>query len=246
LFQGRYATEDRGDGAGDSLETDIFGWGTRLGQSLMLSPRHGDADGVLIERARVADLVRIVRVHCAAFPRHFLTQLGDSFLNRYYGLILEYPLGVLLAVTVPPDGIVGFVSGFLDPPAFYGKMRKQRWKLAVSLLGALLRSPRLLRRLWYNRRRVAASAAAELDQRNVTELSSLAVDPVFQGKGIGRRLVEGFLARVREMGAQQVYLLTDADNSQRLNRFYTDLGFSGEPDPCSLAERPMNRYVKLL
>ncbi len=201
---------------------------------------------MLIQPATVADLAQIVSVHRAAFPRHFMTQLGGAFLKRYYRLTLEYPSGVLLCAASPPEGIVGFVAGFLDPPGFYAALRKNRWRLAAAMLGAVLRHPGLLRRALHNRQRVAKSAETPSDQRAVAELASVGVDPRHQGEGAGRRLVEAFVARAAELGARRVILRTDSDDNDRVHRFYARLGFSCEPDPDSLPERPMTRYTRLL
>jgi ribosomal protein S18 acetylase RimI-like enzyme len=200
----------------------------------------------LITGARLADLPQIVRLHGAAFPRHFLTQLGEAFLAQYYRFVLEHGCGVLLAAKLDGRNIAGFVSGFLDPPAFYSRMRKKRWALAATLIRPLVQNPRLLRWLLHDRRRVIGTAHAAKGQQHVAELSSLAVHPHLEGRGLGSRLVEHFTARAKQMGAHSVYLLTDAQHNERVSRFYERLGFSCQPVPGCLPQRPMNKYTKLL
>lgn len=51
-------------------------------------------------------------------------------------------------------------------------------------------------------------------------LRSVAVDPAWQGKGIGRRLVEAMLEEARQEGLQQVFLLTETAAG-----FFARLGF---------------------
>ncbi len=208
-------------------------------------------DGLSREEARIAgagleELPWIVKLHGAAFPGQFLTQLGEAFLDRYYRIVLEHHCGVLLAAKTNGGQVAGFASGFMDPPAFYCRMRKKRWALAMTLIRPLIRNPRLFRRLLHIHRGVVGAARAADDQKQVAGLSSLAVHPQLEGRGIGSALMEHFIAWATEMGARSILLVTDAENNQRVNRFYERLGFSCEPAPDCLPERPMNKYTKVL
>ncbi|WP_049927989.1 GNAT family N-acetyltransferase [Halopiger goleimassiliensis] len=55
-------------------------------------------------------------------------------------------------------------------------------------------------------------------------LRELFVDPDVQGQGIGRRLLEHLLERLREASVRRVYLLTSSDGPAR--SFYESSGFS--------------------
>ena len=48
---------------------------------------------ILIQPASAKDVPAIVSLHMAAFRNHFLTELGEQFLNSYYHLVLDIPQG---------------------------------------------------------------------------------------------------------------------------------------------------------
>jgi ribosomal protein S18 acetylase RimI-like enzyme len=58
------------------------------------------------------------------------------------------------------------------------------------------------------------------------ELMSLAVHPREQHRGLGRALVEAFIARVHEAGAGSLWLITDAADNEGVKTFYETLGFT--------------------
>ncbi|MCQ1058173.1 ribosomal protein S18-alanine N-acetyltransferase [Photobacterium sp. DNB23_23_1] len=56
-------------------------------------------------------------------------------------------------------------------------------------------------------------------------LLNIAIDPVFQGKGYGKLLLEGFLSQLEQLNAQDVWLEVRASN-QRAYQLYESLGFN--------------------
>lgn len=58
----------------------------------------------------------------------------------------------------------------------------------------------------------------------VVEIKNLAVDPVFQGKGLGRRLLEEAIARCRIQGAREVVIGTGNSSVSQL-ALYQKVGF---------------------
>jgi ribosomal protein S18 acetylase RimI-like enzyme len=64
-------------------------------------------------------------------------------------------------------------------------------------------------------------AAAEL---GAMELRSVAIDPAWQGRGMGRALVQEVLARLRARGVQRVVVATASASLDAL-AFYLRLGF---------------------
>jgi ribosomal protein S18 acetylase RimI-like enzyme len=176
----------------------------------------------VIRVATAADLGPIAELHQRAFRGFFLTQLGRPFLLRYYRAVLAYPGGILL-LAEEALSIVGFVAGFCEPGLFYRSLRRRALSLGLSMAPALLRNPRLLHRAVANFRRT--SEAERHDHTHFAELSSLAVDPAAEGRGIGRGLVTDFTRVAAEKGAFSVCLTTDALENDAVNCFYRRLGF---------------------
>lgn len=56
------------------------------------------------------------------------------------------------------------------------------------------------------------------------EITNVAVDPAWQGQGIGRRMMAYFLQQAREQGILRITLEVRVSN-QRAIRLYTSLGF---------------------
>lgn len=194
---------------------------------------------VQLRPATLGDVTDVVAIHRRAFIGFFMTELGAAFLARYYRLVLEYPGGLLLVADV--DGLpVGFVAGFLHPPGFYALLRRRAFELGLAVLPALLRRPSIVSRLLANMRRTGDAGSTE---GNVpSELASVAVDPAYAGKGIGAQLVRAFVEASRARGADVVYLTTDAQNNDAVNRFYQGLGFRLSRTFWAAGRRLMNEY----
>lgn len=72
--------------------------------------------------------------------------------------------------------------------------------------------------------------------RQGAHIGRLAVDPVFQGRGIGGRLLSGALRRLWQQGARRVTLNTQEDNL-RSQRLYARFGFHPTGHPVNVWER---------
>jgi ribosomal protein S18 acetylase RimI-like enzyme len=191
-----------------------------------------------VRPAARGDLPDVVRVHQAAFPGFYMTRLGPPFLRLYYRLVMDYAGGILL-VAERAGRVSGFVSGFARPAGFYRLLRKNRPRVALSVLPALLRSPGLAKRLVTNAGRVEDSAREE--DGGACELSSIGVMP--GTRGLGSALVAAFVADAQARGAREVYLTTDALDNDRVNEFYRRCGFRLERVTEPVAGRPMNLYA---
>lgn len=181
-------------------------------------------------------------IHVRAFEHFFLTQLGPMFLREYYRAVYKYDAGITLVACSPDLGSVeGFAAGFVDPPAFYAHLRSRRLRLAFAALPQLLRNPALLPRLLGNARRVTRNGLQAPSSRE-SELASIAVSPLAQGKGLGKLLVKAFLAQSRRFGADCVSLTTDAYGNDRVHGFYQTLGFRVRETFIAQGNRHMDRY----
>ncbi len=187
------------------------------------------------------DIGEVVRIHQAAFPRFFLTRMGDRFIEGYYSAVLDFPKHIALVAEVEKAGdLAGFVTGFQDPSQFYVFFRRRRRQLWRSTAMALIRSPSLLPEILRNVRRVATELPVPFD---ATELSSIAV--ASEGRGIGGRLLEEFIKAASTAGSTSVYLTTDSADNDSVRRFYESRGFSFEGME-ERGSRRLCRYARAL
>ena len=167
---------------------------------------------------RREDLDAVVAIHLAAFPNFFLTFLGPRFLRVFYGAVMRD--GIALVATVD-ERVAGFVAGMLDSKSFYRRLWRSRlFSVALALAPVILRHPSTLKRV--ARRGVARA----FQPAPGAELMSLAVHPRQQRHGLGRLLVEAFIAAVHESGTESLWLVTDAADNDAVQTFYESLGFA--------------------
>ena len=193
-----------------------------------------------IRTAQHSDLANIVVIHQRAFTGSFLTNLGSGFLRHYYELVLDYP-GKVLLISAAQEQMEGFVCGFLEPDGFYRSMSQRSWRFALPVLGAVARDPRLSGKILNGFRRVGRNREATTAES--CELSSLAVLPESRRKGAGAALLRAFLDHAARSGAQQVFLRTDADDNESVNRMYRNASFQIRRRYRQYKDRWMNEYV---
>jgi GNAT superfamily N-acetyltransferase len=182
-------------------------------------------------------------VHAAAFQGFFLAELGERFLTAYYRTVLDYSAGVFL-VAEREGRVVGFVAGFLRPAEFYQMMSDRKWRFVVPALLGIARRPGLLVRIIRRSKRVLSGKASDAPRAaTACELSSVAVDPRTGGKGVGKKLVHKFMEDAAAIGAHEVFLTTDAEGNDAVNRFYLNLGFRCVRTFVQDGDRQMNEYA---
>jgi ribosomal protein S18 acetylase RimI-like enzyme len=174
-----------------------------------------------------ADAEAAAALHVTGIDEGFLARLGPVFLGRLYRRVARSPDSFLLVAEA--DGhVVGFLAGSLDVSALYRRfLRRDGLAAATGSIGPLLRAwPSALETLRHGRRDrsepgVDAHAVAD---RGDAELLAMAVDRAWQGGGVGRRLVEGFLTEVVRRGAASADVVVGADN-ERARWVYGRAGF---------------------
>jgi len=196
----------------------------------------------MIEPLRATDVPQVVRLHLSSFPGFFLSFLGPPFLRLYYEGIASYPhaVGLVYRLEEPGQPIVGFVCGTLGPSSFYSYLIRTRLlRFALAAAGAALRKPsiipRLVRALTYPSQTTSAHDSATL--------TSIAVHPKYQNRGVGSALMKAFLEAMRARQVRSVYLTTDRDHNQPVNDFYQRHGFRIQRCFTTPEGRAMNEYV---
>jgi DNA-binding MarR family transcriptional regulator/ribosomal protein S18 acetylase RimI-like enzyme len=77
-------------------------------------------------------------------------------------------------------------------------------------------------------KRIVGTCALMQDEPGVFELTKMAVDPIAQGLGIGRKLIEHAIAQFRLMDAKQLFLETNTKLAPAI-RLYESVGFEHQP-----------------
>jgi GNAT superfamily N-acetyltransferase len=184
---------------------------------------------------------QVVDVHMQAFPDFFLTFLGPRFLREFYASFSYEPTGIgFVAEDNEGGGIVGVVVGPLVPQGYFKRLLIKRWwAFCLASIGAVLKRPAVVKRLF--RALFYRGESPPGPQRSL--LSSIAVSPKVQGRGIGQALVERWVEEVKRRGHIGCYLTTDANDNDKINNFYQKLGWKIESTYTTPEGRVMNRYI---
>lgn len=169
-------------------------------------------------RPATADDARVIaRLHVDGISTGFLPRLGPRFLTHLYRAMIDQP-GARILVAVDDYGPIGFVAGVPDVGRFYKVfMRRHGLRAALSALPALVR-PSTWRRVW-------ETARYDGDHHDApAELLSMAVDPNYRGRGLGRRLAAEFLDALRADGIDRVKVVVAEANSVA-RQTYRSVGF---------------------
>jgi colanic acid biosynthesis glycosyl transferase WcaI len=191
---------------------------------------------IVVRRAEPIDAAALAVLHTAAFPDYFLTQLGPSFLRRYYAAFLSEPHTVVIGSL---DGrLAGFVAGTTDLARFRrGLYRPNLLHFPLIVAGRFVTN-RVVRHHVFSRLHHVRLAICSLSGRNgphdqarsangelVSSLFSICVEPWAQGTGVAEAVMTAYLDLERERGARMVRLSVFDDNARAI-RFYERSGWS--------------------
>jgi GNAT superfamily N-acetyltransferase len=195
---------------------------------------------VNLSKLNIDSVDAVVDVHMKAFPGFFLTFLGKRFLYEFYKSFTSQSQGIGFVAKGQNEEIIGVVVGPLNPQGYFKKLLKDNWfRFCFASLGAVMRKPkavlRLLRAVFYRGQAPDGPVRALL--------SSVAIDPELQNKGVGKALVKRWVQEVRDRGVYGCFLTTDADDNQKVNNFYQNLGWRIESTYDTPEGRRMHRYV---
>ena len=201
------------------------------------------------------DIAAAVGLHLEVLDMEFLSRFGPAFMRTYYRAWIHTPGSVAL-VARDEGEVVGVLLGATDPGAHVRAMvRHHGARIGARLVSHAIVHPRLAKDLivtrgWRYTRGVARLVTARLsrspvtplagDQPVVGELTHVLVSPSFQGRGVGRALVEGFVDAAREVGVGELMLVTPPDLAAR--HFYERLGWRCEGDMRSRSGEEFLRF----
>jgi len=181
----------------------------------------------------------IVAVHMLVFPNFFLTFLGPGFLKEFYKSFLYDDQGIGF-VAIENSRILGAIVGPFKPVGYFKRLLLRKWyAFCFASIGAVLRKPTVIKRLF----RAVFYRGQAPQGKDRALLSSIAVSPDAQGKGVGKALVMKWLDAVSARGGKGAFLTTDTENNNKVNSFYHSLGWEIESTYETSEGRKMNRYV---
>lgn len=196
---------------------------------------------IKIERMSVQHLEQAASVHIAAFPGFFITSLGYKFVRELYMAYACDKAAVALIATDEMGMVLGAILGAIDSRGFYRRLLLRRWwKFGIASAVAVWHRPsimlRLLRALKYRGDQKSGTPGQAL-------LSSIAVAPWAQGRGVGTQLIVAWISAVQRTGVCGCYLTTDACENEGVNLFYSKHGWRIEHSFKTPEGRSMNYYV---
>jgi len=195
-----------------------------------------------IRDLKKTDAEAVARIHETCFEGYFLTQLGRSFLRRYYAAFCRHEFDyALLARHRRTKEEVAFVVGTSDTQAHFRSFYRRNVVVILPLVLARFLSCRELReRIWQRMAhvRVAVRALIPGTKRPASEtigdkgprnqcpvrLLSIAVAPDYRGTGVAAALTERFEDKLREAGHKRVGLSVLPDNARAI-AFYKKTGW---------------------
>ncbi|MCL5292731.1 MAG: GNAT family N-acetyltransferase [Actinobacteria bacterium] len=183
----------------------------------------------MIKRAERFDLPQVAAIYRRAFPDSITHIFGKTpkdkaFIDIYQFLLDTYPEYFLVDeedgritgyVVAPPD-----VSILVKRAILRGYVLRWSWRWLIGKYGFGLRPVWILLGDKWALLRSKHKAVEESDAR----ILSIAVDPAYQGRGIGGKLTKAALDLLRASGIEKV-MLEVREGNEAAYRIYTKFGF---------------------
>lgn len=197
----------------------------------------GFVSEVRLDFLQISDLDDVVRVHRAAFPRSAMTKLGPEAVKRYYLWQLVGPHEMYASGAWIDEQLVGFCFGGIHPTAISGFLATNKHYLAWRLMTRpwLVTNPLFRDRLTQavkilTGKTKPASANGKPANTNPPakrpyDILSIAVNPAYQGSGIGKKLLARATLQAEENGFATMTLFVNRDNEQAIH-FYERSGWT--------------------
>ena len=197
-----------------------------------------------IRLASIKDVDTIVKIHQAAFENFFLTSLGERFLRLYYSTFIKSSKGVVYCAE-KDNNIVGFSACSYMSRGFNSNLIKENLiKYGIESFLLLFSRPKAIIRLVKNLNKENKNSDVD-DKGEYAELYSIAISPICQGEGVGKKLLTKTETDVKEHN-NLISLTTDYYNNEKTIGFYRSLGYQDYYEFVTYPNRKMWRLVKKL
>ncbi len=187
------------------------------------------------------DIDKISAIHKESFDGFFLSELGDYFLKVYYSAMLNNDRGILLGCYDNSE-LVGFCAATTFSKGFNSQLIKSNFysflKVGISLL---ISKPLALIRIFKN---LDKSNDSFEDNGEYAELFSIGVLPSYQGRGVGKLLVEKLECILKTKNIQKLSLTTDYNDNEKVLSFYRKNNYQDMYVFYSYPKRKMYRLIK--
>lgn len=183
-------------------------------------------------------IATLSKLHMAAFPDFFLTQLGLPFLKTLYkGYMEDENSGILVAEI--GGKLAGFIAYSNEYSRFYkGLLERHLIRFAFCSLFAVIRHPSFIKRLLG-----AFKKSDEVKKEEAyVELASICVNPRIESRGIGSKLIDKLKEITDFTTYKYINLETDACDNDAVNKFYIKNGFQLARSYVTDEGRKMNEY----
>ena len=140
---------------------------------------------IILEIMQESHVNQVAQIHAYALPDDLLPNLGADFLEKgYYYPLLNSPYSLVLVALVN-NSVTGFLNLTFAPD------KHMQWVVKKSFIRLFLGVMYLS---YHSPRRIIEFLIATLQQVRVPEKSAevafIAVEPIYHGQGIGKKLVE--------------------------------------------------------
>lgn len=197
-----------------------------------------------IRLASIEDVDSIVKIHQAAFENFFLTSLGKRFLRLYYSTFIKSSKGVVYCAE-KDNNVVGFSACSYMSRGFNSSLIKENLiNYGIESFLLLFSRPKAIIRLVKNLNKENKNSDVD-DKGEYAELYSIAISPICQGEGVGKKLLTKTETDVKEHN-NLISLTTDYYNNEKTIGFYRSLGYQDYYEFVTYPNRKMWRLVKKL
>jgi len=166
------------------------------------------------------DYLRIAEIHAKCITHGFLSSLGINFLAILYKAIDESDDSVLI-IAKENNEIIGFVAGTNNIASVYRAMMKNRFRLGIALLPALI-SPQRIYRIFetvlFSNKKIHSEIVLPS-----AELLSISVLPEYRGKKHAEYLFKELVAHFKYSGLDEFKIIV-GESLEPAHRFYCKMG----------------------
>ena len=198
---------------------------------------------MIYRKANWKDFKVLASIHHLAFKDFFLTSLGKGFLELYYKACLKSNGSIAICAVNEQNTVIGFASGSLHAKGYHKKIiLSNLTSFIYSGLVIALTNPASIIRLIKN---IDKTPSPE-DDRNYSELLSIAVLPELRGSGTANELLKMFEKEVANRGGNRIALTTDYNNNDRVLAFYKKNSYHIYYEFITYPKRKMYKMVKII